>query len=198
MGRDTKKLHPKLQIIIQKFLLECKKKGFKVGIGECLRTVEEQNALYAQGRTTKGDIVTYAKGTSYGSLHQWGVAFDFYRNDGKGAYYDKDDFFYKVGQIGKKYDLFWGGDFESMIDKPHFQMKEFSKDGTASYLKKKYKSPSAFIATWKKLTVKYKVKKGDTLYDIAKKYNTTVETLAKQNKIKDPSKIRVGQILIIK
>lgn len=39
------------------------------------------------------------------------------------------------------------------------------------------------------------VKKGDTLYQLARKYETTVEQLAKENKIKDPTMIQVGQIL---
>ena len=44
----------------------------------------------------------------------------------------------------------------------------------------------------------YTVKKGDTLGGIAKKYNTTYQKIAKDNKIKDPNKISVGQKLIIK
>lgn len=43
----------------------------------------------------------------------------------------------------------------------------------------------------------YKVKSGDTLSEIAKKYNTTVSALAKKNNIKDPNKIYVGQTLKI-
>lgn len=150
MARDIKMLHPELQEIITKFISECTKKGFKVGIGECLRTTEEQNALYAQGRTTAGRIVTNASGTSYSSMHQWGVAFDVYRNDGKGAYDDSGNFFYNVGQIGKSLGLFWGGDFKSITDKPHFQMKKFSPDGTTKYLKDTYKTPSQFMKTWDK------------------------------------------------
>lgn len=39
----------------------------------------------------------------------------------------------------------------------------------------------------------YTIKKGDTLYSLAKKNGTTVEALAALNKIKDPSKISIGQ-----
>lgn len=46
--------------------------------------------------------------------------------------------------------------------------------------------------------VKYKVKKGDTLSKIAKKYGTTVAKLAKDNKIKNPNLIHRGQRIIIK
>jgi N-acetylmuramoyl-L-alanine amidase CwlA len=44
----------------------------------------------------------------------------------------------------------------------------------------------------------YIVKKGDTLSGIAKKYNTTYQKIAKDNNIKDPNRIDVGQVLIIK
>lgn len=46
--------------------------------------------------------------------------------------------------------------------------------------------------------VVYVVKKGDTLWDIAKKYKTTVAKLAEDNKIKNPNLIYPGQRLIIK
>ncbi|MBZ5200576.1 LysM peptidoglycan-binding domain-containing protein [Planomicrobium chinense] len=44
---------------------------------------------------------------------------------------------------------------------------------------------------------KYTVKAGDTLYSIAKKYNTTVAAIAAANKIPSPYIIRVGQVLTI-
>ena len=43
----------------------------------------------------------------------------------------------------------------------------------------------------------YKIKSGDTLSQIAKRYNTTVKTLQKMNNIKDPNKIRAGKSLNI-
>ena len=39
----------------------------------------------------------------------------------------------------------------------------------------------------------YTVKSGDTLSEIAKKYNTTVQTLVRKNNISNPNKIYVGQ-----
>ena len=41
----------------------------------------------------------------------------------------------------------------------------------------------------------YKIKSGDTLSQIAKKYNTTIRTLQKNNNIKDPNKIKAGKTL---
>jgi len=46
-------------------------------------------------------------------------------------------------------------------------------------------------------TVTYTVKSGDTLSEIAEKYNTTVEKLAAKNNIKDIHLIFVDQVLVI-
>jgi LysM repeat protein len=41
----------------------------------------------------------------------------------------------------------------------------------------------------------YKVKRGDTLSEIAAEYGTTARKLMKLNDITDPTKLRVGQVL---
>lgn len=46
-------------------------------------------------------------------------------------------------------------------------------------------------------TVTYTVKSGDTLSEIAEKYNTTAEKLAEKNKIEDIHLIFVDQVLVI-
>jgi len=148
MSRNISQLHPTLQEKISELKKICKKQGLIICISECLRTVEEQNDLYAKGRTDKTcGIVTNAKGSSYSSMHQWGVAFDFYRNDGKGAYYDSDGFFSKVGKIGQSIGLEWGGSWKSIKDTPHFQLPNWGS-GT-SKLKKLYGTPDRFMKTWK-------------------------------------------------
>jgi LysM repeat protein len=43
----------------------------------------------------------------------------------------------------------------------------------------------------------YKIQKGDTLGSIAKRYDTTVEAISKENKIADPNKIQAGSTLAI-
>ena len=76
--RDITLCHPRLQRIAAAWLKACAAEGITVAISETLRTAAEQDALYAQGRTKPGNIVTNAKGSSYKSQHQWGIAFDFY------------------------------------------------------------------------------------------------------------------------
>ena len=144
--RDRTKLHPKLQKKLSELENACKKAGLKIQITECVRTVAEQDALYAQGRTKPGVKVTNAPGYSYSSHHMWGTAFDFCRADGKGAYYDKDGFFTKVGKIGKSLGLEWGGDWKSPVDKPHFQLPDWGS--TTKQLKAIYGTPDKFMKTW--------------------------------------------------
>ena len=45
--------------------------------------------------------------------------------------------------------------------------------------------------------VEYTVRPGDTLWDIARRYGTTVEAIARENSIPDPNRIYVGQVLRI-
>ena len=152
--RDVKQLHPRLQKKVIQLQDECKKQGIVIGIGECLRTVAEQDMLYAKGRTTGGSIVTNCKGSTYSSMHQWGVAFDFYLimdvdGDGKtndDAYNNATRLFNQVGAIGKKLGLEWGGSWKSPVDLPHFQLPDWGS--TAKLLKQKYGTPDKFMKTW--------------------------------------------------
>lgn len=144
--RDITKLHPRLQKKIEEFIKACDKAGLKVQITECLRTKAEQDALYAQGRTKPGAKVTNAPGYSYSSMHQWGVAYDYCRADGKGAFDNSDGFFDKAGAIGKKLGLEWGGSWKSPVDKPHFQLPDWGS--TPARLKSLYGTPERFFKTW--------------------------------------------------
>lgn len=47
------------------------------------------------------------------------------------------------------------------------------------------------------ITNTYVVQLGDTLYTLARRYNTTVERIVQDNNIADPNTIRVGQVLKI-
>lgn len=145
MARDITKLHPRLQEKIAKLKKLCAEANLELGIGECLRTVEEQDALYAQGRTTAGSIVTNAKGSAYESQHQWGVAFDFFKNI-KGSEFNDTSFFYKVGALAKSLGLGWGGDWKSFVDLPHLYLTDWG--GSTSELKKAYGTPENFFQTW--------------------------------------------------
>lgn len=137
MARDITKLHPYMQSMATKLVAECKKQGLVIKITDCVRTKEEQNGIDASRTNAK-----YPK-----SYHNWGLAFDFCRNDGKGAYYDNDGFFTKVGRIGQKLGLQWGGECfgKSLIDKPHFHTVKY---GTYSKLILWYNDPEVYFKCW--------------------------------------------------
>lgn len=141
--RDVTALHPEVQALVDKLLKACASQGLLIKITDCVRTKAEQDALYAKGRTVAGKIVTNAKYPQ--SNHCWGIAFDFCRADGSGAYNDSDGFFAKVGAVGKSLGLKWGGDFTSIKDKPHFQ---FTKHGEWRTLQSKYGTPQAFLSSF--------------------------------------------------
>lgn len=152
--RDVKQLHPELQEKIKTLRNMCEAEGMALGIGECLRTVAEQDELYAQGRTKPGQIVTYAKGSTYASQHQWGVAFDFFKNVA-GHAYDDVAFFCKVGAMAKSIGLEWGGDWTSPVDMPHLYLPYWGDTPLA--LKRQYTIPERFFATWKSKKEKLEV-----------------------------------------
>lgn len=157
--RDIKALHPRLQEKVALLVKECEKQGISILFSECLRTVAEQDALYAQGRTKPGNIVTNAKGSTYSSQHQWGIAIDFYINmdiDGDGdkkddAFNDSTGLFSKVGAIAKSIGLGWGGDWVSIKDKPHLYLSDWGS--TTSKLKQQYGTPEKFMQTWSSINV---------------------------------------------
>lgn len=151
--RDITLCHPRLQVLAAKLVEECNKQGLKIAIGETYRTVAEQDALYAQGRTKPGNKVTNAPGSTYSSYHQWGTAFDIYRIDGQGAYNEAGNFFGRVGAIGVSIGLEWGGNWKSPVDKPHFQLPDWGS--STSGIKKIYANPEEFKKTWSAAPAEY-------------------------------------------
>ena len=105
--RDITLCHPRLQALATELIKECAKQGLQIKISETLRTVAEQDALYAQGRTKPGKKVTNAPGSSFSSYHQWGTAFDIYRADGKTLFTITMDFSARSAQSG--YPSAWNG-----------------------------------------------------------------------------------------
>jgi len=103
---------------------EMYKLGIYVGIGNpAFRSFAEQNALYAQGRTTPGKKVTNAKGGQ--SNHNYGVAVDLfqYTEDGSDAIWDETtDGFKKIVAAMKAKGFKWGGDWRGFKDYPHFEL----------------------------------------------------------------------------
>lgn len=133
----VKSLHPKVRdevkTLIEKVELNLPKL-IAIAVPQGLRTIDEQNELYAQGRTKLGSIVTNAKGGS--SYHNYGLAFDFciVIDTNKDGIYDdtswdikKDNDKDGVADWLEAVKIFeaagweWGGKWSSIKDYPHLQ-----------------------------------------------------------------------------
>lgn len=122
------KLLPLIERKAADFLEKCQLADVPVRITSGYRSIEEQNKLYAQGRTTPGNIVTNAKGGD--SFHNWRVAFDVcfkgdvpYPPTNTAAGEAK---WQKIGKIGEDIGLSWGGPRgeadKFTFDRPHFEL----------------------------------------------------------------------------
>lgn len=110
----------------------CADAGIELRITSTYRDFAYQSILYEQGRTSKGpnvrptkpmgDIVTRARPGE--SWHNWKRAFDVVPMKGKECVWNDAPTWQRIGSIGKRIGLEWGGDFRSMRDLPHFQLSE--------------------------------------------------------------------------
>lgn len=139
-------LHPIVREEVTKIVEECDSAltgRAKVRVTQGLRTFEEQEALYAQGRTKPGKKVTNAKGGQ--SIHNYGFAVDICLIiDGKTASWDtakdwdndKVADWYECVKIFAKHGWEWGGNWKIFKDMPHFDKRNFNSWKKLSKLKK--------------------------------------------------------------
>ena len=112
-------LHPQVQPLARSLIQIAAEHGVEIRVISGNRTYEEQNVLFAQGRTTAGKIVTRAQGGW--SNHNFGLAFDIGVWEG-GQYAPESNSYRIVGNLGKAIGLEWGGDWKSIVDEPHFEV----------------------------------------------------------------------------
>lgn len=126
-------LDPKAQPMFRRFLSLAQATAATMGCDYILiggnRTWAEQDALYAQGRSVEGSIVTNARGGS--SNHNFGIAGDCGVFQGK-VYLDGGNkaqaaLAAKVHKACSEHaaacGLEWGGSWTSLKDLPHFEAK---------------------------------------------------------------------------
>lgn len=119
MTKDINDLLPVVKKMAMEFQAKAKLAGIDFVVTSVYRSIEEQNAIYAQGRTTPGGIVTNAKGGQ--SFHNWKVAFDIVPVIAGKAIWNDNALWSKLGQIGQSVGLEWGGSWANFKDLPHFQ-----------------------------------------------------------------------------
>ncbi|WP_420810407.1 M15 family metallopeptidase [Halobacillus ihumii] len=127
--KTPSELNPAVEEGKQHLVNQAAEQGIDVVITDGLRTKQEQDALYAQGRSAEGRIVTYASGGE--SYHNYGLAIDFaLRLDNGDVIWDRNhdgndngqSDWMEVVEIAKGLGFEWGGDWKSFKDYPHLQM----------------------------------------------------------------------------
>ena len=147
-------MHPVLKEDLKQDYLEINMKlpkGVRLRFSHTLRTDEEQNKLYAIGRTEPGKRVTNAKGGE--SIHNYGMAFDIvilFDKDGNGTFetasWKLDEHFMRVVGFFKSKGWEWGGDWKRFPDAPHFQ-KTFGNNWQSLKSRTKFKSGKYYYPT---------------------------------------------------
>jgi peptidoglycan L-alanyl-D-glutamate endopeptidase CwlK len=119
-SRNIDDLLPPVKERVQKFLTAAKAKGIDLLITSTYRDNASQDALYAQGRTKPGKIVTNAKAGQ--SFHNYRCAVDVVPIvAGKPVWDAKNPVWQEVGALGKAAGLEWAGDWKRFKEYPHFQ-----------------------------------------------------------------------------
>ncbi|WP_317779312.1 peptidoglycan-binding protein [Peribacillus sp. CSMR9] len=136
LDRSIKNMGSGMNSVVKASALEMIKRAYKEGIyvqiSAGYRSMEEQAALYGQGR-----FYSY-KGKSYSSMskpkvtkalpgqsfHNYGVAIDYFlvSDDGKTALWTINTKWKRVAAIGKELGFKWGGDWTGFKDYPHLEM----------------------------------------------------------------------------
>ena len=114
------KVHPELAKRVTELIAALAAQGLTVEVIQGLRTFEEQDALYEQGRSKPGQVVTKAKGGQ--SNHNYGLAVDLCPFVGGQPQWNDNKGFVRIGAEAEKLGLEWGGDWQKFIDKPHVQL----------------------------------------------------------------------------
>ena len=139
-------LRPKTKELCKLLMQKCKENGFDIETIETKRSMEIQSAYYAQGRESllvvnslrkkaglnpitekeNENKITNAKAGT--SAHNYGLAFDVCPVVNGKLAWNRLDLFKKIGELSRTinidgYSLEWGGDFKSIKDSPHFQLK---------------------------------------------------------------------------
>ena len=113
---------PSLKVKAYQLIQQLSLKGIDVEVSQGLRTWAEQEALYAQGRTTPGRIVTNAQPDQ--SWHTYGCAFDIDIVVANGGidWSGTSPAWNLAISTGMGLGLYAGAEFRTFPDKPHFQL----------------------------------------------------------------------------
>lgn len=162
----AKRLHPVFRERLVMLAEALARRGMQAMITDGLRTVAEQDALFAQGRTKPGAKVTNARGGQ--SNHNYGLAVDMYPFIGgkifvdvpRGASVEFRRTFNAVqdaiGEEAERLGLFWGARFRGIVDTPHVQLLPEQELRPSEAFKILTKNKGNLEAVWAEATKRVK------------------------------------------
>ena len=118
-SRSLDDLIPPAKQRVLSFIEAAKAKNIDLLVTSTYRDKESQAALFAQGRTLPGKVVTNARpGESY---HNWRCAVDVVPLVNGKAVWNDNTLWLKIGIIGESCGLEWAGRWRTFKEYPHFQ-----------------------------------------------------------------------------
>lgn len=119
-SRSLDDLAPQVRALAGLFIDRAKEQGIDVIITSTYRDAEAQQALYDQGRSLPGTVVTNAKPGD--SFHNYRLAFDFAPIVGGKIPWGDSAVFTRLGQLGESIGLEWAGRWTgSLREMAHLQ-----------------------------------------------------------------------------
>jgi peptidoglycan L-alanyl-D-glutamate endopeptidase CwlK len=119
-SRSLDDLIPPAKERVERFLSLCKDNDIDLLVTSTYRDNESQQALYEQGRTTAGKVVTNAKAGD--SWHNWRCAVDVVPMvNGKPNWDGLHPVWDQIGTLGEQAGLEWAGRWRTFKELAHFQ-----------------------------------------------------------------------------
>ena len=121
--------HPDLKARVVTLIATLEQQGLDLVLTQGVRSVAQQQALFAQGRSKPGKIVTNCDGLVKVSNHQpkadgYGYAVDVaWRIDGVITW---EGPWYRLGVLASEHGLIWGGSWLNFPDRPHLELTRWS------------------------------------------------------------------------
>ena len=118
-SRSLDDLIPPARVRVKAFIQACEDDGIHIIPTSTYRDNDSQDAIYAQGRTLPGNIVTNAKAGF--SFHQYHCAVDIVPIVNGKCVWNDESLWERIAQHGEAQGLEWAGRWMSFKEKPHFQ-----------------------------------------------------------------------------
>jgi peptidoglycan LD-endopeptidase CwlK len=157
---EIRTLLPEVQILARSLVHNASAIGLAIKVISGTRTFAQQDAIFMQGREKDlakinaarkaagldpikaSENVVRTKARSGFSNHNFGIAFDIGVFSGP-KFLPESPIYKAVAVLGKQLGLTWGGDFKTIVDEPHYELRphwaaEMSEAGMLAELRKRH------------------------------------------------------------